>query len=220
MPLPSCAAGTTDVPSPGWPAAQVEGRVGIRPLRLRDANTWSELRVRNEQWLAPWEGRQPGLPDLTWEERHSPSGFAAMVRVLRRESKAGRCLPFAITHDGELAGQVTISNVVRGAFQSASMGYWVDGALAGREVTPTAVAMVLDHCFGPVGLHRVEANVRPENAPSLRLAAKVGFRREGEHARFLYIDGDWRDHVSFALTAEDVPEGVLPRWRTVCRQNT
>jgi ribosomal-protein-alanine N-acetyltransferase len=195
----------------------VEGRVGVRPLRLRDAGAWSEIRVRNEEWLAVWEGRQPSLPPVGWEERHSPSSFAAMVRVLRRESKEGRCLPFAVTYDGDLAGQVTVANVVRGAFQSASVGYWVDGRLAGRGVMPTALAMVVDHCFAAAGLHRIEANVRPENGPSRRVLEKLGFRPEGMHPRLLFIDGDWRDHLGYALTVEDVPEGVLHRWRS--RQN-
>ena len=197
----------------GWPAARVEGRVGIRPLRVRDSPAWTALRLASEEWLTPWEGRQPTAPSASWEERHNAAGFAAMLRALRREAKLGRCLPFAVTYDGELAGQVTVANIVRGAFQSGSVGYWVDVRRAGRGVMPTALAMVVDHCFTEVGLHRIEANVRPENAPSLRVVEKVGFRQEGLHPRFLYIDGDWRDHLSFALTVEDVPEGVLARWR-------
>jgi ribosomal-protein-alanine N-acetyltransferase len=81
--------------------------------------------------------------------------------------------------------------------------------MAGRGVTPTAVAMVADHCFDVVGLHRLEIAVRPENAASLRVAEKLGFRREGHALRYLHIDGDWRDHVLFALTAEETRRGVL-----------
>jgi ribosomal-protein-alanine N-acetyltransferase len=191
----------------------VEGRVGIRPLRLRDAGAWSEARIRNEHWLRPWEGRPPQRRDPSWEERHSPSAFAAMLRTLRRESKQGRCLPFAVTYDGDLAGQVTVSNIVRGAFESASVGYWVDRRLAGRGVIPEALAMVVDHCFDTAGLHRIEANVRPENTASRRVVEKLGFREEGLHPRFLYIDGDWRDHLCFAVTADDQPEGLLTRLR-------
>jgi ribosomal-protein-alanine N-acetyltransferase len=202
------------VAAPGWPVSIVEGRVGIRPLRLRDAGAWSQSRIRNEVWLSPWEGRPPAAPDVSWEERHSTAAFAAMLRILRRESKEGRCLPFAVTYDGELAGQVTVANIVRGAFQSGSVGYWVDGRLAGRGVMPTALAMVVDHCFAAAGLHRIEANVRPENAPSRRVVEKLGFREEGRHPRFLFIDGDWRDHLCFAVTADDVPEGALCRWRS------
>lgn len=199
------------MPSPGWPASLVAGEVGVRPFRLRDAQAWSEARIRNEEWLAPWEGRQPGLPEMTWTERHSPAAFAATLRMMRRESRAGRQLPFAVVLHGALVGQVTVANVVRGAFQSASVGYWIDSAVAGRGVIPTALAVVVDHCFGPVGLHRVEANIRPENGPSLAVVRKLGFREEGLHPRFLHIDGAWRDHRSFALTVEDARDGLLSR---------
>jgi len=200
------------MPAQGWPVSIVHGGIGVRPLRLRDAVTWSELRVRNEQWLAPWEGRQPHLPPTAWEERHSAGSFAGMLRALRREARLGLSLPFAVTHDGELVGQVTVSNITRGASQSSTVGYWIDKEHAGQGVIPMALAMALDHGFGPAALHRVEANVRPENAASLHVVRKLGFREEGLRSRLMFIDGAWRDHVSFALTAEDQPEGVLKRF--------
>jgi ribosomal-protein-alanine N-acetyltransferase len=132
---------------------------------------------------------------------------------MRRESRAGRSLPFAVMLHGSLAGQISVANVVRGAFQSASVGYWVACEAAGRGVMSTALALVVDHCFTAVGLHRIEANIRPENEPSLRVVRKLGFREEGRHTRFLFIDGAWRDHLSFALTIEDVPDNVLSRVR-------
>jgi ribosomal-protein-alanine N-acetyltransferase len=173
--------------------------------------------VRNEGWLAPWEGRPEQSPPLSWAERHSTAVFAAMHRAGRREARAGRSLPFAVSVDGRLAGQVTVSNVVHGAFDSAAVGYWVDERVAGRGVTPTALALVVDHCFRAVGLHRVEANVRPENAASLRVVRKLGFTEEGLHRRFLHIDGAWRDHLCFSVLREDVPEGVLARFLTTTR---
>lgn len=196
----------------GWPVKLADGRVGLRPLRARDAAAWSELRVRNQAWLAPWEGRPASQPHSTWADRHSTSVFTAMLRKARREARAGRSLPLAITYDGRLAGQITANNVVRGAFDSASVGYWVDAAVAGRGILPTALALLVDHCFETIGLHRIEANIRPENAPSRRVVEKLGFREEGLHRRFLFIDGDWRDHLSYAVTVEDVPEGLLRRW--------
>jgi ribosomal-protein-alanine N-acetyltransferase len=199
----------------GWPVSLQDGRVGIRPLRVRDATAWSEVRIRNEEWLAPWEGRPESQPEATWADRHGPVVFAAMLRHLRKETRAGRSLPLALTYDGRFAGQVTASNVVRGAFDSASVGYWVDGAIAGRGALPTALAMLVDHCFDAVGLHRIEANVRPENTASRRVVEKLGFREEALHLRYLYIDGAWRDHLSFAVTREDVPEGMLRRWHAV-----
>jgi ribosomal-protein-alanine N-acetyltransferase len=122
-------------------------------------------------------------------------------------------MPFAVTYDGRLAGQLTVANIVWGSSCSATIGYWVDSAVAGRGVIPTAVAMVTDHCFGPVGLHRVEINIRPENAASLRVVEKLGFRDEGVRVRLLHINGTWSDHRSFALTSEEVPQGLLARWR-------
>jgi ribosomal-protein-alanine N-acetyltransferase len=80
--------------------------------------------------------------------------------------------------------------------------------------------MVVDHCFGAVGLHRVEANVRPENAASRRVVEKLGFREEGLHQRYLYIDGGWRDHISYAVTREDVPDGMLRRWDETRNRST
>ena len=94
-----------------------------------------------------------------------------------------------------------------------SAGYWVARDVAGRGVIPTALALAVDHCFFTVGLHRIEVNIRPENTASLRVVQKLGFRQEGVRERFLHIDGDWRDHLSFALTVDEVPDGLLRRWR-------
>jgi ribosomal-protein-alanine N-acetyltransferase len=111
-----------------------------------------------------------------------------------------------------LAGQLTVSSITWGSLRSANIGYWVDEAWAGRGITPAAVALAVDHCFGPGGLHRIEVCIRPENAASLRVVHKLGFRPEGLRRAYLHIDGAWRDHEAFALTAEDVPEGLVARW--------
>lgn len=195
---------------PGWPARLAHGRVALRPLHLRDAATWSEVRLANEAWLTPWESTPPGQVG-SFAERHTSSAYAAQFRLLRRGARQGTMLPFAIRYDGRLAGQITVGNIVRGSFNSAFLGYWVDGRLAGRGIAPVAVALVTDHCFGPVGLHRVEANVRPENTASRRVMEKLGFREEGIHLRYLAIDGAYRDHICYALTTEDVPGGLLAR---------
>ena len=204
----------------GWPVKLQDGQVGLRPFKVRDAAAWSEVRIRNERWLAPWEGRPESQLPATWSERHSGTVFATMLRSMRKEARAGRSLPFAITYDGRLAGQLTCNGIVRGAFDSAFVGYWVDGALAGRGILPTALALVVDHCFETVGLHRIEANIRPENAASRRAVEKLGFRDEGLHRRYLFIDGAWRDHTCFAITREDVPEGMLRRWRAAQNAHT
>ena len=102
----------------------------------------------------------------------------------------------------------------RGRFCSAYAGYWVDSRVAGRGIIPTALALAVDHAFGPGGLHRVEVNIRPENTPQRRVVEKLGFREEAYHARYLHIDGAWRDHIGYALTTEDVAAdgGLLARW--------
>lgn len=192
--------------SQGWPARLREGRIELRPLRLRDATAWREVRTRNARWLRPWEATLP------LAEHDAPTTYGAMVRRLRAEAREGRSLPFALSVDGAFAGQVTVGGISRGSLLSAYIGYWIDQRVAGRGIMPTAVAMATDHCFREVGLHRVEINIRPENTASLRVVEKLGFRAEGLRERYLHIDGDWRDHLTFALCAEDVPDGLLSRW--------
>jgi [ribosomal protein S5]-alanine N-acetyltransferase len=178
----------------------------VRPIRQRDRGAWLEVRRRNHDWLAPWEATPP-------RETGERFDFAGMVRSLRAQARRGQMLPFVITYDEELAGQITVGGITWGSMCSAHIGYWVDSRVAGRGVMPTAVALVVDHCFRAVGLHRVEVNIRPENAASLRVVEKLGFRDEGVRRGLLHIAGAWRDHRSFALTAEEVPEGLLARWR-------
>jgi [ribosomal protein S5]-alanine N-acetyltransferase len=167
------------------------------------------VRVANEDWLSRWEPSH-GLP---WRERHTPAAYRAMRRVVAGRARMGTSLPFTIRVEGRLAGQVTLDNIVRGALRSGYLGYWIDRSEAGRGMASLAVALVCDHAFGPVGLHRVEADIRPENLPSQRLVERLGFQREGLLRRYLDIDGDWRDHISYALLAEDLPGGVLARWQ-------
>jgi ribosomal-protein-alanine N-acetyltransferase len=199
---------TTEVPE-GWLATLTDGPVTLRPLRLRDAPSWSEVRRRNVRWLAPWEATPPDGPAAV---QTSVATYLAMWRRLRREAATGRALPFAITYDGELVGQLTVGGVSRGSLHSAHLGYWVDSRVAGRGIMPTAVALATDHCFWTAGLHRIEVNIRPENAASRRVVEKLGFREEGLRERYLHIDGGWRDHLSYALVREDVPGGLLARW--------
>lgn len=191
--------------SRGWPATLQDGRVGLRPISLQDRGAWLEVRARNAGWLAPWEATPPVDTGRTMS-------FSAMVRSLRRQARQGSMLPFVVTYDDALVGQVTIGGITWGSLCSAHVGYWVDQRVAGRGVMPTAVALAADHCFRVVGLHRLEVNIRPENAASLRVVEKLGFREEGTRLGFLHIAGAWRDHRSFALTSEEVPDGLLARW--------
>jgi ribosomal-protein-alanine N-acetyltransferase len=188
-----------------WPATLVDGRVGLRPLRLRDAKEWRSVRTRNSDWLRPWEATSPN------PAADAPPTYSAMVRRLRGEAREGRTLPFVVTYDDELVGQLTVGGITWGSLRSAYIGYWIDRRFAGRGITPTAVAMATDHCFA-TGLHRIEINIRPENVASRRVVEKLGFRSEGIRPAYLHIDGDWRDHLSYALTVDEVPAGLLARW--------
>jgi [ribosomal protein S5]-alanine N-acetyltransferase len=194
---------------PGWPASLRWGPVELHPLRRRDAADWCRLRRANEDWLSPWEPTSP----IPWAVRHTPAAYRAMRRAVARRARAGTSLPFAIRVEDRLAGQVTIDNIVRGAMRSGNIGYWIDRSTAGRGFASLAVALACDHAFREGGLHRLQADIRPENARSQALVRRLGFRQEGLLRRYLDIDGDWRDHLTFALLAEDAPGGVLGRWR-------
>ena len=187
------------------------GLVGLRPVRLRDGGEWSRMRVRDEDHLTPWEPMTPG----TWASQNSATQWPGRWATLRSMARSGLALPFAITLDGALAGQVMIGNVVREPLLSAYVGYWVGSTVAGGGVTTAAVALAVDHCLTRAGLHRIEATVRPENVASRRVLAKLGFREEGLLRRYLEVEGDWRDHLLLAVTTEDVlPDGLVPR---LCR---
>ena|SRR5690606_33656851 len=197
---------------PGWPVVLADGPVTLRPYRRSDAEAWSAVRLANEAWLAPWEPSPLG----SWAEVNSPAAFRWFYRDQRRAAREGTAMPFAITFGDEerYVGHISLGNITRWAFASAYVGYWVDSAVAGRGIMPTALALVVDHAFGPAGLHRVEVNIRPENRASRRVVEKLGFREEAYHLRYMFIDGAWRDHIGYALTSEDVAAegGLLARW--------
>src|SRR6476469_6616325 len=194
--------------APGWPARLESHGVVVRSLRRGDADTWQEVRTRNHAWLAPWDATVPPVGPAR------PSSYRVVVRSLLHQARQGLSLPFVVAVDGRFVGQVTVSNVARGSAQWASIGYWVAADVAGRGIAPRAVAMVIDHCLGPVGLHRVEICIRPENSNSLRVVEKLGLGEVGFAPRFLHIDGDWRDHRIFAVTREEAPFGVEVRLST------
>jgi ribosomal-protein-alanine N-acetyltransferase len=203
--------------SRGWPATLRDGHVGLRPLRTGDAAEWRDLRRRNASWLAPWESTSP---ETAHAASDGPYSFRRMVRELGAAARRGEVLPFAITYDEALAGQLTVAGITRGAAHWASIGYWVDEARAGQGIVPTAVALATDHCFCVLGLHRIEINIKPDNAASRRVVEKLGFREEGLRLRLLHIAGEWADHVSYALTVEEVPDGLLNRWHSHPSQET
>ena len=166
-------------------------------LRRRDRAEWIEVRSRNRHWLEPWDATSPG-------QEPAYVSFPGLVRHYRVEGKAGRMLPLTIRVEGRIVGQMVLFGISYGSLLSVAAGYWVDEEVAGRGIAPTALAMAGDHALGSMGLHRIEVNIRPENANSLAVVRKLGFRDEGVRAAYLHIDGAWRDHRTFALTTEDL----------------
>ena len=194
-----------------WPVSVQWPQLTLRPLSMRDRAEWDSVRYRNREWLEPWEASNP-LPG------GDPPTYRQFVRLMRAQAKQGTCLPWLITELNpdtcrhELVGQLSVSSIIGGSFRSASLGYWVDAAQAGRGIAPMAVAMATDYCFQHLNLHRMEINIRPENVKSLRVVEKLGFRDEGLRKDFLHISGHWRDHRSFALTSPEVPRGLVHRF--------
>ncbi|MES1169746.1 MAG: GNAT family protein [Leifsonia sp.] len=181
-----------------------EGKVGLRPIRVRDARGLERSLLDNRSWLRQWEATSPYAP-MSFDTRSS-------IRSLLTNARAGHGLPFIVEYDGQLAGQLNVSSISYGSLSSATIGYWVSEEFAGRNITPTAVALATDYCFYQLGLHRMEICIRPENGPSLRVVEKLGFRYEGLRRRYIHINGDWRDHFCFGLVTEELTQGVLRRW--------
>ena len=177
------------------------GDLKLRVAKLRDSKELEKIILGNRDWLRPWEATNP----------HAPNSFdvKAQLRGLLRQLNDESGMPFVIEVQGKLQGQLNVANVMYGSVSSAVLGYWVSPEVAGKGVMPTAVALVTDYLMDQVGLHRVEINVRPENLASLRVIQKLGFRYEGLKQRYIHINGDWRDHYVFALTKEELPEGLM-----------
>ena len=181
------------------PLELVGRRLVLRTMSELDYQSWYEVRVRCRDWLVPWEPRPKGgaLPS---EDRAS---FAARCAIRERERQLGTGYGFGIFAGGRFAGEVTLSSIQRGPFQSAFIGYWVDQALAGQGLVPEAVVLTLQFAFESLGLHRVEISIIPRNRSSRRVVEKLGLRMEGVAERFLEIDGVWEDHARYAVTAEE-----------------
>ena len=193
-----------EIPDPGTLGV---GRVAIRVVRRADAEPLRELLTTNRAWLERWEATHPSGRSIV-------PGSVSMkptIRVMRKQLGAGTGIPYAVLFDGRVVGQLSVSEVSGGALQSAQIGYWVSQHVAGRGVTPAAVALAVDHLFWGLGLHRVEICIRPENAASLRVVEKLGLRYEGRRNAYIHIDGAWRDHDCFALTREEADRGLVSR---------
>lgn len=179
------------------------GSVSLRLIKRRDAKLLQDLLITQRDWLEPWEATIPGmrsLPNAKW-----------LISGLLAAHRDETALPLVILYEGELVGQLNISNILYGSVLSGTIGYWVSKDVAGRGIMTSAVAQAIDYAFQELRLHRIEIDVRPENIASLRVVEKLGLRKEGIKQKFIHIDGAWRDHLVFAITKEEVSGSMVGR---------
>jgi [ribosomal protein S5]-alanine N-acetyltransferase len=171
----------------------------IRPTDPRDATTQLRLRLANRGHTGPWD-------PIRDESFYTEAGQRLELDLDQRSWAAGNAYAFAVLEvdaGDRLIGRVALSNVVRGPWQNATLGYWIDEGSGGRGHATRAVRLALQFAFEHAGLHRVQPAIIPRNVRSVRVAEKVGFRLEGRALRYLKINGVWEDHDVYALTLED-----------------
>lgn len=176
-------------------------RLLLRPLRAGDRDAFIQLHEVSRALFEPWsplQAAQESLEDL----------FATDLRKGARGRRSGNHLRLVgILDDGRIGGFFNLSEIVRGVFHNAYAGWSVNAEVAGQGIATEGVLALLDCAFAPPsagwGLHRVQANIIPGNAASLRVAEKAGFRQEGTALRYLKIAGRWQDHLMFAKTVEE-----------------
>ena len=165
-------------------------RVALRLLERADREEFLRLASESRGLHRPW----------TYPPER-PEQFDELFARSRREDTV--CLLACLREGGDIAGVLIISQIVRGAFQSAYLGYYAHQRHAGQGLMREAMLQTVAHAFGPLALHRLEANIQPGNAASVALARSAGFRLEGFSPRYLLIGGQWRDHERYAITADE-----------------
>jgi ribosomal-protein-alanine N-acetyltransferase len=171
-------------------ATRPGSRVELRDLALSDREAFLEMVRESRALHRPW----------TYPPERADQFDDLVSRTVRDDFA---CLVTTLVGSGEIVGIFTISQIVRGYFQSAYLGYYASARHAGKGLMGESMLLVLDHAFGPLALHRLEANIQPCNAPSVALARGAGFRLEGYSPRYLLIGGRWRDHERYAITADE-----------------
>src|SRR5687768_4188636 len=164
--------------------------VSLRPIDYSDRDEFLAMVRESRELHRPW-AYPPERADQ----------FDELVARSRRDDVV--TLLACRADGGEIAGVFTISQIVRGAFQSAFLGYYGSATHARHGYMRSGLQLVLDHAFGTLRLHRLEANIQPGNGPSIALARGAGFRLEGFSPRYLLIGGRWRDHERWAITSEE-----------------
>jgi ribosomal-protein-alanine N-acetyltransferase len=176
-----------------------DGPTAVRPFTRGDLDALHAARLRNREFLAPYEP----VRDEAFYTR------AAQAREITLDMEAwahGSGYAFAVldtTAKDRLIGRVALSNVVRGPWQNATLGYWIDEQAGSQGHCTRAVRLVCRFAFEQAGLHRIQPAIMPRNARSRRVIEKAGFRHEGRALRYLRIDDRWEDHDLFAMTRED-----------------
>lgn len=178
-------------------------RILLRPLVVADFPAWREVRRRNVDWLTKWEAqRLPGQPDVV-EDRDA---FGVRCSARQRERQLGTAFGFGVFVSGDFAGEINLTAVQRGPFQSAYVGYWIDEKHAGNGYMPEALVALARFAFDDLQLHRIQIAIIPRNLASRRVVEKLGIREEGVALRYLEINGVWEDHIRYAMTAEEWDE--------------
>ena len=188
--LPRAVAGQTSGRPPAAPDLPASERIVLRHLGYSDRDEFLAMVEASRELHRPW-----AYPP------HRPDQFDELVARCGHDDSL--CLLACDAGSGAIAGVFTVSQIVRGAFQSAFLGYYASAGFAGRGYMREAIGLVLDHSFGPLALHRLEANIQPTNTRSIALARSAGFRLEGYSPRYLLIGGQWRDHERYALTVDE-----------------
>jgi len=175
-------------------------RIMLRPLVATDFEAWSEVRLRNGEWLTKWEP----MPLITSPDPAiSRDAFNNRCAARDRERQSGNAYCLGLFVNNVFAGEVNLNGVVRGAMQSGTIGYWIDEAKAGNSYMSEAVLLLSKFAFDELRLHRVEVCIIPRNGASRRVVEKLALREEGIAERFLEINGIWEDHVRYGFTIEE-----------------
>lgn len=171
--------------------------VYLRRLRTADEAALLELRRRNRAFFEPFE-------PIRADREFTAAGIRDLLAqdALHWERGSGYAFGVFLAAEDKLVGRVNLSNVVRGAWESCTVGYYMDKAAGGRGLMTEALGLAVDYAFGEAGLHRVQAAVMPRNLPSIRVVEKNGFKYEGLAEYYLKINGRWEHHRIYSLTRE------------------
>lgn len=172
-------------------------RVALRHVRRQDYDELTALAQESAEMLRPWLGARD----------HTPEAFESYLERIEQPTHEGFVI--CLNGAGAIVGGININNIVRGALQSGTVGYTAYASTTGRGYMTEGLRLVLQLAFGQLALHRLEANIQPDNTSSLNLVKRLGFQREGYSTAFQFVNGEWRDHERWAITTE-MPQAEAP----------